>query len=210
MNPITARAFASEIEKLANGDMIDFLQRKRRGHLTPSEKRRAELAKEASELLKEAGLGNQAVRAAYKTKNFISSRARWVGEDLGGIVRDAGRPVESLRNAWGHKDNNGLNKALLGAGTFFGAKSALSRTDPEGKDRSRVERAGRLVGGTVGGLLSLPHMRGLAGLPAGMIAGTVGERIGGGVGKAIDHVRGYKSKSQPTSSGPSQVATAPY
>lgn len=214
MNEITARAFADELEKIANGDMIDYLRRKKRGHLTEAEKARAkqrsELAKEASELLKMAGLSDNLGRAAVKTKNFVSSRARWVGEDMGGIIRDAGRPIDSLKRAWNHPDNSMLNKGLLAVGTYQGARSAMSKEDPEGKGRSRVQRVGRLVGGTAAGLISLPHARGLGGLPAGIAAGMAGEAIGGGVGKVIDKARGYKAPLPPGENPNARVATAPY
>lgn len=231
MNNITAMAFADEMRKLASPVTRQPCKTCKKVHVPkcdrcgstrdlrsyhgpcgdcafPKEKR-AGLALEAEELRKIAGLADMAGRMGMKAKNFASSRARWLGEDLGGIVRDAGTPVKSLKNAWGHKDNGTLNKGLLALGTYSGAKSALAPTDESGKGRSRVERTGRLVGGTAAGLLSLPHARSLGGLPAGIAAGMAGEAIGGAGGKVIDKIRGYRP-NKPVVNPNVHTATAPY
>lgn len=163
------------------------------------------LAKEASELLKVAGLGSWA-----KT---LPTRLR---EDAVGTIKDVRHPIQGIKKGWRTQTGTmGVaSKALFGLGAYSGGKAALAKDDPSGKGRSKVERTGRFLGSTALGVIGLSHYRALGGIPVGIAAGIAGEEVGGLGGKVVDKIRGYRPQTAvglpPGQNPQARVSTAPY
>ncbi len=139
-----------------------------------------EIAKIA--LSKSAGLlRDVGTRIISSTKGGI----RNVGNSIGAYAT----PVESFKRGWKATttDFGSMSKAqkgLMAVGLATGGHEALSKNDPLGKNRGRIERIGAVAGDQLGGIVGAPF-----GLAGGMAAGLVGRKIGGTIGKGIDKIR---------------------
>jgi hypothetical protein len=105
--------------------------------------------------------------------------------------------------------------ALTGLTAYGVAKPLLSKEDPESGRPSKGERVGRSLGGAVGGAVG-----GLVPFTGGQVLGGAASAAGGGVGRVIDRIRGYrpavndlgnKAPLEPTESQntPSERITSP-
>ncbi|MBN20880.1 MAG: hypothetical protein CL678_06275 [Bdellovibrionaceae bacterium] len=89
-------------------------------------------------------------------------------------------------------------KSMTGMFGFSDAKKAVSRSDQEGKGRSRTERAGYAAGGALGGIAgalsakTTSRLGGIKGMAANLGASlggmALGYYAGGKAGKAVDAV----------------------
>lgn len=94
-------------------------------------------------------------------------------------------------------------KTLTAVGAASEAPTAFSAADKEGTGKSRSERVGKFIGGTLGGIAgSLPSKAGLVKNVGAMIGATAaGGFIGGKIGKGVNSLVG-RENTNGASNGP--------
>lgn len=102
---------------------------------------------------------------------------------VGNTVKAFANPVKNTVKGWNHKSNAGVWKAVGVLGTAVALPSALKKEDPSGEHQTRLQRLGRVAGGTIGGTIGMSVGKG-AGLVSGVTGSVIGERAGKAVGSA--------------------------
>ena len=157
-------------------------------------------------------------KMAWSPMPAIQGVGQWAAHNLGpsglkrnylGMTKNLGHaaaamtnPKRALREGWqatfrpGGQPLPAGGKALLGLSAAMDAHAVAAKEDPTGLGRSRLHRLTTALGSQVGGLMAAPY-----GLVAPMITSEIGARIGSGVGRTVDRMRGYHPHALPPPTG---------
>lgn len=145
---------------------------------------------------KEAGLLRDIGMRISKTVKSVPGHARGAVQNAGSTISAFSTPIDSVARGLKatttdfHTLSNS-QKALLGFGLAGSAHEALSKKDPLGQNRGRIERAATVVGDQLGGLVGTPF-----GLTGGLVGGQVGRKAGKVVGKGLEAI--HRATKKPT------------
>ena len=163
-------------------------------------------------------LGTRIVSSAKPAAKFVNqswnSSSGWMGagkEIVPASLHNAGtgrlgRAYENVASLGGLTKHLPVGQKSLTVGFgALGVKDALKKEDESGLGRSRAERMGKAVGGTVAGIAGMGMGTSARGMIGGMAAGVGGDYLGGRLGRAI---KGRKKATAPTESGISNAPTS--
>lgn len=125
--------------------------------------------------------------------------AKGVPGQFGTAVKDLATPIKSAKEIW-HADGN-WGKAFNIGGTALGLPGALSKEDPSGEGRSRLDRLSGIAAGSAVG-----HVTSRAGLLPSL-AFSIGADVA--TGKAVGAVVGRKKPIVPASQATMAPPPAP-